>query len=265
MAAVDGAGIRQKLLVLLDNATKANQSRITPREIIKQALKDLNLQQNAAAHEHLAAREALLTCWHDLFLSGNLAWDMGENGVIGQCFVTKRGREMLKHLSRHPSNPAGYLEYLKQGATIGAITQGYVEEALMAYNACCYKAAAVMIGAANERIILDLRDAAVKALTDRGKNVPPVLKKDQFIKPVHAALKKTLEAHKSSMTNALRESFEAHWDPLVHQIRAGRNDAGHPSSLNPVTPEYVSSMMHSFQDCARLATELTDWIRGYHW
>src|SRR5262249_1031797 len=86
----------------------------------------------------------------------------------GMCHVTTEGEETLKHASRDPINQVGYLAYVDQEAPLDSITRGYVEEALNTYRACCYKATAVLIGAAVERLVFSLRDELAPRLKKRG-------------------------------------------------------------------------------------------------
>ncbi len=39
-----------------------------------------------------------------------------------------------------------------------------------------------------------------------------------------------------------------------------RNEAGHPSSIDPVTPDTVHASLLVFPELARLAKGLTDWV-----
>jgi hypothetical protein len=119
----------------------------------------------------LELEQAILTVWYDLFRNGLIAPGVNLNARnLPQCHLTSAGREMLKHVSRDPSNPVGYMEYLRHQGPIGEIALSYVEEALHTYNSNCFKAAAVMIGAAAERLVLDVRDALVKGIKKTGRN-----------------------------------------------------------------------------------------------
>jgi hypothetical protein len=59
------------------------------------------------------------------------------------------------------------------------------------------------------------------------------------VKTVLDALYDLLDARKGSFPKKLREEFDAYWLAFAQQIRTGRNDAGHPSSVDPVTEEGV--------------------------
>jgi hypothetical protein len=69
-----------------------------------------------------------------------------------------------------------------------------------------------------------------------------------------------LDARKGSFPKELREEFEAYWLAFAQQIRATRNDAGHPSSVDPVTEEGVHASFLVFPELARLSRSLVEWI-----
>jgi hypothetical protein len=62
------------------------------------------------------------------------------------------------------------------------------------------------------------------------------------------------------MKRELRESFEAYWAAFAQQIRTVRNDAGHPTSVDPVTPDTVHASLLIFPELARLASGLSHWV-----
>lgn len=172
--------------------------------------------------------------------------------------LTEHGRRALRHLSRDPVNPDGYLAYLADRVALNPIAQSYIEEALRTYNADCFRASAVMTGAAAESLILELRDAVVAA-GGRAKNLSHYL-----IKPVIDALQKELEMRRDSMSTDLREQFEGYWPGFTLQIRAARNDAGHPASMTPVTPETVQASLLIFQDMAGLWARLMQFVAAHY-
>jgi hypothetical protein len=67
------------------------------------------------------------------------------------------------------------------------------------------------------------------------------------------------------MPTRLGEAFTAYWPAFVQQIRAGRNEAGHPRSINPVTPELVHAALLTFPELVRVVGELKTWLAGYCW
>jgi hypothetical protein len=99
-------------------------------------------------------QKAILTYWHGLVCSGQIGWgrDVDQAGPPW-WHLTERGRETLRHASRDPMNPDGYMKYLQQSGALDPIAGSYIEEALKTYGASCFKATAVMVGGATERMV----------------------------------------------------------------------------------------------------------------
>ncbi len=101
-----------------------------------------------------------------------------------------------------------------------------------------------MVGAAAERLLLELRDAVAARLVALHRPENKKLKNWQ-IKPVFdelqrllsAALDVEIKASNDQETVKRRESFVYHFPSLVHQIRASRNEAaGSRQGLRPAAP-----------------------------
>jgi len=218
--------------------------------------------------QHLGVRQnpdleqAILTQWHDLFRTGYFAWGLNLSNPNPPFFhITDRGRRTLERLSRDPGNPAGYLRHITSVAKLSPVASSYLGEGLNCFVAGFYKAAAVMIGGAAESIILELRDV-VKQKLAATKIAEPKGLSDWRIKTTLDALYDLLDARKDSFPKELREGFEAYWLAFAQQIRATRNDAGHPTSVDPVTEEGVHSSFLIFPELARLSTNLAIWINA---
>jgi hypothetical protein len=204
--------------------------------------------------------QAFLTIWHDLFRTGYLAWGLNfSNPNPPHCHVTEQGRRILQNLTRDPANPAGYLTHLATVATLNPITQSYLNEALETYNTNCIKAAAVMIGAATESMILELRDVLIQRLEQLGLSVSTKLR-DWKIKKILEGIGTELNAHRHQMPSSMAELVEQYWPAFTGQIRKTRNDAGHPTSVEPVTFETVQASLLIFPELASLSSNLKNWI-----
>ena len=245
--------LRAVLLTLV--AAKAGQPSLQSRSLLMQASQQLDLKS-------LDEEQALLTSWSDLFRSGYLAWgyDVG-NPDAPFCHVTDRGRRVLTTLSRDPSNPAGYLNYLSQRAALSAVALSYLHEALDTYNSGSFKAAAVMTGAAAEAVVLELRDLSLERLIAANAPIPKGLD-DWRIKSVLAAIEELLTSKKKLMPVKLFEAFDSYWPAFTQQIRAVRNEAGHPSSLDPIEESVVHAALLVFPELAQLAAGLRTWIES---
>jgi hypothetical protein len=59
---------------------------------------------------------------------------------------------------------------------------------------------------------------------------------------------------------ALCDEFEAYWMAFAQQIRAVRNDTGHPTSIDPVTPDTIHASLLIFPELAKLGGKLKTWV-----
>jgi hypothetical protein len=204
--------------------------------------------------------EALLTQWGELFRTGLLAWGLNLSNPNPPFFhLTERGKAALANASRDPSNPAGYLRHLDSIAKINPVSRSYLSEGLDCYVAGLFKAAAVMVGAAAENIIIELGRHTARQLVALGKKAPKGLS-DWRVKTVGDTLRSIFEACKHDMENELRESVGANWPAFSYQIRATRNEAGHPTSVDPVTADGVHAALLIFPELAKLADKLNQWV-----
>ena len=75
------------------------------------------------------------------------------------------------------------------------------------------------------------------------------------VKTVSDALVAFFDTQKASFPRELRDAFEAYWSAFALQIRTTRNDAGHPLSVDPVTPDTVHAELLVFPELARLTND----------
>jgi len=116
-----------------------------------------------------------------------------------------------------------------------------------------------MIGAAAESVILDLRNKTVHKVASLKRSIPKGME-DWKIKTVSDALRAFFEAKAPGFPRQLREPFEAYWAAFAERIRATRNDAGHPASVESVTPDTVCASLLIFPELAKLANGLARWV-----
>ena len=244
--------IRQVILETVERESRGGNLQTSP--VLHTALDTLGLQGT------IKIQQAMLTIWHDLFRTGYLAWGWDlANPHPPFSHVTEQGRRVLKDLTRDPANPAGYLAHLTEVATLNPIAQSYLDEALKTYNMDSYKAAAVMIGAAAESMTLELRDALLQRIEHLTLRPPRDLK-DWRLKPILDAISKELNSRKNQMSVEMAESVEQYWPAFTGQIRKVRNDAGHPTSIEPVTHETVQASLLIFPELATLIRNLITWV-----
>jgi hypothetical protein len=236
-------------------AQKAGSHSLQPGSVLNKVARDLNIPTDGPD------ARALLTAWSDLFRGGYVSWGYNLSNIDPPFYhVTEKGSRILQTLSRDPSNPSGYRAYLASKTKLNSTAESYVREALDTYNSGSYKAAAVMIGAASESLVLELRDALSTRLAAVGQAEPPTLAAWQ-VRAVLGAIEDALDQKKKSMPPKLREEFEAYWPAFTQQIRAVRNDAGHPTSVDPISEEAVHASLLIFPELAALSGALCLWVR----
>lgn len=259
---MDGAKLRQVTLEVVAERTKMNNANALHT---KSALADIMTRLFPPPRQaDLDQQQAILTFWHDLLVGGFMAFGLDVNNCdTDKCHLTERGRTALKHLSRDPLNPDGYLEHLCQRAKLSPIATSYIEEALKTYGSHCWKATAVMVGAASERLALDVRDAIVAKMISLSVQ-PPTALTTWPIKTVLTAINNELAPRTNTMPKKLAEAFAVNWPTMTHQIRVARNDAGHPTDTDPVSPDAVQGSMLMFPDVAATATDLIAWVAAHY-
>ncbi len=250
--------IRKILLEVVDDLSKRPNTLLQSGWILQETVKKLDLKP------HIDHERALLTCLHDLFRLGHLAWGANlSNPIPPFCHVTEQGRRTLSNIGRDPANPDGYLQYLSKMSPLNPITKSYVIEALSTYNSGCFKASAVMIGAASESTVLELRDSLSARIDGLGKPKPKELI-DWRVKTILDGIEKAISIKTTEMPKGLYERFDSYWPAFTQQIRTVRNESGHPKSIDPVSHETVHASLLIFPELLFLASDLINWIDNYY-
>jgi len=243
---------RETLLQVVAEYAKSGSS-FQSGLVLREAAKRLQINRN------VPEEQALLTLWGDLFRQGLVAWGYDLNNAEAPfCHLTDRGRTTLEGVGRDPANPSGYLAALQSAGQISSLADAYIREALVTYNAGCVRATGVMVGAATEALIIDLRDAMVARITVQGRR-PSAKLSDWRAKTVLDAIADELRPHVRLMGKALQDRYQYHWPGCTQQIRASRNDAGHPGSAT-VTEDDVHAALLLFPEVVKMANGLTAWI-----
>ena len=204
--------------------------------------------------------KVLSRVWNDLYRNGDIIPGTGISELSPSFFqVTDKGNEAFEYLNRDPGNPQGYLEHLSEKTEIDNITESYLDEALQTYNANCFKAAAVMLGCASERLILNL--AKILAEKIKGKGGEPSKKLTGWmISQRIDGIEHELNQKKKVFSDQLRKRYEKYWPIFVQIIRDTRNKAGHPTDIEPINKADVHSTLLIFIYLIELNKELEEWV-----
>jgi len=248
--------IRSTLLQVIEEQSPKHptDAKLQTNSVLNETGNRLNAQHN---HE---IEEAILTQWHDLFRTGYLAWGYNLSNPNPPFFhLTEQGRKTLASISRDPANPEGYLKHLYSVSKLNPIAKSYLEEGLNCYVASLYKSSAVMVGAASEALINELRDAVRTKHEAANMKIPRNLNTWRA-KETLAGLKSVFEDKTRNMPYSLREEYESYWPAFTQQIRAARNEAGHPQSIEPIKQETVHASLLIFPELSRLENHLLTWV-----
>lgn len=249
----NGQQMRKILLEVVDEMSNRGDGQFQQGSVLREASLRLELRK-------IELQQALLTYWYDLFRTGYLSWGYNlSNPDPPFCHLTYQGRKTLENLGQDPANPDGYLSHLSNLEGLSPIAYSYLKEALNAYNSILFKSTAVMIGAAAETMVLELRDTLINKMRETGKSPPKDLE-DWRIKMVLDAFQIEMESQKGNMDRGLAEAISSYWPAFTHQIRTVRNEVGHPKDIEPVTQETVHASLLIFHELAKLASEIKSWI-----
>lgn len=265
-------------LALLDAIRSESQSGVRtfdPSSVMKKAMAAMGYGGPVPKDETL--QKAILILFNDYLRSGLIG--MGDPKSVGSISVgswptsfhlTPEGNELLEQASRDPINPAGYLANIEEDAALDATTKDYVEEALRTYRACCFKATAVMIGAAVENLILNLRDELVGRLKARGDTQTKKLaghKVKEITEEIYSRILPDLRSEAKKHPNtvlSLKEDAESRLLPIAADFRRLRNEAGHPASLTPIRSTDVHANLLQFASVAKLLIRLKKWVCEFY-
>lgn len=245
--------MRTVILEVLDEYAAKGSGYFQQDNVLREVAKRLQIKRGSKFEQEI------ITIWSDLFRNGHVGWGYNlSNPNPPFLHLTDKGRKTLKHYSRDPANPDGYMDYLSS-FSINEVANSYIREAILTYNNNCFKSSAVMIGAASESMILELRDILLDKMNKLEKNIPNKLN-EWRLKIVIEEISDELGKNKNQMPKELRESFLIHWGAFSGQIRISRNEAGHPNNIESIKETNVHGLLLIFPELVKLINDLSDWI-----
>ena len=140
--------------------------------------------------------------------------------------LTEWGEEYVHATGADVYDPDGYLSALDADEPLDDIERRYLSQATAAFRIDLADAAAVMLGAASEHLLLRLANAIVAA--DPGA----VKVKKAIDRPALALLRdvhRHIEPKRKALPRGLAENFETTFLGVANLIRTSRNDGGHPA------------------------------------
>jgi hypothetical protein len=176
--------------------------------------------------------------------------------------VTECGMEWAKGNEPLPEDIAGYMKFLRDRVTnLDTVIEQYVTDGLMAFERGAYFAAAVMLGAASEKVIYLLGDAMLDALKHQSskQKLQDLLNGrslNALFNFIEDALKRNHKKPNIPYDGAMKHLFS-----LFDAIRTQRNDAVHPTTAQ-VSADSVRLLTASFPYALSKCEELRIWLNG---
>lgn len=228
---------------------------------------------NATHHLGTAATQILydhvqMILWQ-MLAQGVIVWGLGGRGGNSQYpwfRLTDHGATVIASGRPQPYDPDGFLaQFKKQIPTADSVTVDYLEEAVRAFNANCFRAAAVLLGAASEKEVLILHDRFGLQITDAKKKASFDSKRGG-IHGKYRALKDRLDRMEAAnrLSHELAETVRSQLPVAFDAIRNHRNAAGHPDIGGAIDPDTVFLNLRSFIEYARRVVELSDHFKSAH-
>jgi hypothetical protein len=203
-----------------------------------------------------------------LLAQGLLVWgmDAGPNDKYPFYRMTEYGREVVQQDRPQPYDPDGFLGEFDRLVVPGdEVARAYLAEAVRAFNANCFKSAAVMVGGASEQLIVVLIDTFRDAITDPAemsrfdKDAGPATAVSRRYRAAQERLDRMVVAKKLSFE--LAETVGNELPSAFHFIRRCRNDAGHPTIPTHTDPDTVFLNLRVFVEYARRVTGLSEFFK----
>lgn len=131
-----------------------------------------------------------------------------------------------------PHDTEGYLKALAVVHALDKVEERYLPQALEAFRRNLPDAAALMLGAASEHLLIQLGEAI--ATKDQAQAAAAGRKLDGAAHGLLVFLQEYLTGRRKSLPRDLNESLDTTFGGIASLIRVTRNDAGHPAIGRPV-------------------------------
>lgn len=184
-----------------------------------------------------------------------LLWRLINSGVLVQGLdssneqwpflsVTELGEDYLQDRGSDVYDPDRYVEQLAAKHPVDEVESRFLYQAIAAFHADLPDAAAVMLGAAAERLILVLSDA----IADADSTVAARIEKEanRSALSLLTYVSKYIEDRKGRLPRRLREQVSTTFAGIASIVRIARNDAGHPALDQAVGRDHALVLLRLF-------------------
>jgi hypothetical protein len=212
-------------------------------------------------YHHIKIR--FFECYHHLLTAGYII-PFSENMSAFSFFViTERGKKWAEGSDPVPEDIEGYQAHIKKEVpSIDPIVEQYILEALLAYNRGAFFAAAVMVGAASEKVVYllteSIRSAAQEPMIEK-KLSEALDRRSLFtmLNLVGSTVDRLVAA--KIIPYQVHEGAGNHLISLQEAIRVQRNEAVHPVA-GRVSAESVKLSLSAFPVAYKKSQDLISWF-----
>jgi hypothetical protein len=177
--------------------------------------------------------------------------------------LTEYGKRCVQEEKILPHDPDGYLrEFHAAVPNADSVVIEYLTEALQCYIHGLNRAAAVMLGAASEQMILLLIESCGHSISDvsASQRFESEYTKASSIFRKFEIFEKRLQAVKAKLPKNIAENLDSQLRGVFDLIRSSRNDAGHPASGAQPGRDAIYSHLRLFVPYCQRVQLLTSWF-----
>ena len=165
-----------------------------------------------------------------------------------------------------PHDPEGFIrEFREKNPAADSTVLEYLDEAVRCFNHQCQRAAAVLIGAASEKLILMLLEAFEDAIDDEDVKAEFQREYRFSILSKFNSLKDRLDrmSDAGKFPYEVKEAVASELPGMFQLVRRHRNSAGHPELATAIEPGTVFLSLRVFSEYVRRVHLLLDYFRTH--
>ena len=235
------------------------QDKLIPTEQNYQGMRDRLDRENPTLNSHL------LDAYIHLVVSGIIIpKPQAPNFPSFNRFVlTSFGKEWIIADHIIPEDAIGFLSALKHSIqALDPVVEQYIQEALVTYDRKAFFAAAVMLGAASEKVVYQLMEALQGSVKNKQRKSELANAMERRGLPkMFQLIEDTLESaiEKKKIPYDVHEGCHHHLMSIIEAIRVQRNDAVHPA-IAEVDQQRVWMSLIAFPAACRKVHDLIEWL-----
>jgi hypothetical protein len=213
--------------------------------LVEYAARFINEREASNVNLGTGNRDKILEIFWDLFRQGVITLGLNDANPQWPWFRLSRFGE--SEGARQPfrfHDIGSYVSMIKDTVPdLLPAAEMYLEEAVAAFYSGCFLAATVMLGVAAEAEFLRMIEVANKN-ANIGKSFDQAAK-EKFIRAKIEAFRKGLAPHLKTLPGAVTEDLDINLNAVQSIIRIARNEAGHPSGVQPPSRNRSTSTCRS--------------------